>query len=134
MPNLSSISAIGHLGRDPEQRTVGDKTVVGFSVAVTRKRGEKETTTWLDCSIWNQRAGEATMQYAHKGDAIFVQGELYQDSFVGKDGTQKTSLRVDVDRVQFLGGRSKQDGERPKDKAQVAHAATAADDANSPPF
>jgi single-strand DNA-binding protein len=132
MPNHATITLIGHLGKDPVQRPAGAKQVVNFSIAHTRKRQNNETTTWYDVSVWSEKTAAAVMEYAKKGDAIMVQGDVFQDTYQAGDGTLKTALRVDAQSVTFLGGRAKQDGERPKDKAQVAQAAAAGGD--EPPF
>ena len=47
MPSLCNLTLAGHLGRDAETKTVGDQTVVEWSMAFTSKQKDKETTTWF---------------------------------------------------------------------------------------
>jgi len=77
-------------------------------VAFTRKRKDKESTTWCRCDWFGTRA-EKVAQYLEKGKAVLVTGELYEDTYE-KDGQERKSLKVDVRDVTLLGG--KQDGER----------------------
>lgn len=121
MPNYSHIEIIGHLGRDAESRAAGTDTVVSFSIAVTRKRKDKESTTWFNCAWFGKRATNV-MQYLTKGKAILVSGELFEEEYQGKDGTAKKSLKVDVRDVVLLG--SKEDaGSTGQVRTAVASAA-----------
>lgn len=105
MPNYAQVTLIGHLGRDPESREVGDHTVVNFSLATTRKRkGKEDVTTWWNINAWN-RTGETVLRYLKKGSPCLVVGDACLRPFTKKDGTAGTTLDVDADRVVFLGGR-----------------------------
>ena len=47
MPNFANIYLIGHAGKDPETRyTTGGDAVCSVSLATSRKRKDKETTSW----------------------------------------------------------------------------------------
>ena len=139
MPNYSSITLVGHLGRDAESRAAGNTTVVKFSIAVTRKRKETETTAWFNCSWFGDRAYKVA-QYLTKGKAVLVTGELYEHEYDAKDGTKKKSLEVDVRDVVLLG--SKDDaGNTGQVRAAVAPTAIpvpthaqSTTDSDSPPF
>ncbi|CAG1007824.1 hypothetical protein ANRL4_03801 [Anaerolineae bacterium] len=39
------IILVGNLGGNPELRTVGEQQVANFSLAVNRKKGDKQVTT-----------------------------------------------------------------------------------------
>jgi single-strand DNA-binding protein len=131
MPNFSQLTIIGHLGKTAEVRQTTAGPVVSFSVAFTRKRKDKESTTWCRCDWFGTRA-EKVAQYLEKGKAVLVTGELYEDTYE-KDGQERKSLKVDVRDVTLLGG--KQDGERaaPAQRA-AAPSRDAGDDFDSTPF
>lgn len=139
MPQLSEITLIGHVGGEPLITTGKDNLLIAkFSVAYSRKRGEKESTTWFRCTAFG-RTATAVQQFVHKGDPILVRGECHLETYQ-KDGVDKASLEVVAERVTFL--KSREDGERPKDKAAVAAAesksfapgATANRGDDEPPF
>ena len=67
---------IGNLGRDPEMRYTPDgKAVTTFSVAASRRYGEKEETAWFRVSVWGKQA-ESCNQYLQKGSKVLVEGRL----------------------------------------------------------
>jgi single-strand DNA-binding protein len=105
MPNFCSITLIGHLGRDVDLKSLADgTTVANFSIATSRKRRDAEVTTWWRAALFGKR-GEALAQYLHKGDPVLIQGEAYQRSYTANDGTERTSLEVDVREWAFVGGK-----------------------------
>ena len=87
---------IGNLGSNPEQRfTPSGDPVTTFSVATSRKYGEKDETTWFRVSVWGKQAG-VVQQYLSKGSKVLVEGRLKAEPNVQrKDGTGWASLRVD---------------------------------------
>lgn len=103
MPNYSNATIVGHLGRDAEVKPVGERNVINFSVAVTRKVKEEETTTWWRVAYWTKSAVVA--QYLTKGTAVLVSGEPYLRPFEKKDGTKDVSLEIDAKEVRLMGGK-----------------------------
>ena len=103
---------IGNLGRDPELRfTPSGDPVTTFSVATSRKAGEKDETTWFRVTVWNKQA-ESCNQYLHKGSKVLVEGRLSPGTdggpkvFQRKDGTWGSSFEVTADAVKFLSGKA----------------------------
>jgi single-strand DNA-binding protein len=133
--SLNRVSLAGHLTRDPELRTVGDKQVANFGIAINHKYKtadgqQKEDVTFIDIETW-ARTAELVGQYLTKGSHVYIDGRLKLEQWDDKkDGTKRSKLKVVADSVQFLS--AKPDGERPKDKAQVAHAAATGDDSGIP--
>lgn len=93
----------GNLARDPELRSVGsgDKqtSVVNFTVAVSREftksDGEKDKiTSFIQCEAWDSGA-ETIAETLKKGDLVFVEGSLRNDSWE-KDGVKHSTLKVRV--------------------------------------
>jgi single-strand DNA-binding protein len=102
MPNYASITVIGHLGRDPETRDVGDNSVTNFSIAVTHKRkGKEDQTTWYNCAAWN-KTGQLAQQYLKKGSVALVTGTPRLEEYTDKNGAVKSKLVVEVANVVFL--------------------------------
>jgi single-strand DNA-binding protein len=118
MVSFNSVVVAGHLARDPELRyTPQGKAVSDFTVAVNRKfkrqNGEQaEDVAFIDITVWD-RMGEACAEYLKKGRAVLVAGHLTQDRWEDPNTGQKRSkLKVVAERVQFLGGGTK-DAETP---------------------
>ena len=105
---------IGNLGSNPEQRfTPSGDPVTRFSVATSRKYGEKDETTWFRVSVWGNQA-ESCNQYLHKGSKVLVEGRLRPDengnpkAFQRKDGSWGASYEVTAESVRFLTAKGEQ--------------------------
>jgi single-strand DNA-binding protein len=74
--SMAQLSIIGNVGRDPEMSYTPDgTTVTKFSLAVTRKTKDKETTTWFNCVAFRKQA-ETINSYVKKGQQVSLQGEF----------------------------------------------------------
>ena len=111
MPNFAQVTLIGHLGKDPETKTVGSDTVTTFSLATNKRRKDGDLSTWWNCSMWGKR-GETIRQYLGKGDPILVVGEAYQRPYTTKDGREGVALEVDVRDWSFVGVKGDQSAAR----------------------
>jgi single-strand DNA-binding protein len=108
---MISTTVAGNLGKDAELRhTPNGDSVCSFSVASNSKRGDKDVTTWVRCSLWGKR-GTALMQYLTKGTRVAVSGSLSLREY-DKDGEARTSLELNVQDVALLGGGSAEKSER----------------------
>jgi len=101
---------IGNLGSNPEMRfTPSGDPVTTFSVATSRKYGEKDETTWFRVSVWGKQA-ETCNQYLTKGSKVLVEGRLKAEPNVyqRKDGTWASSYEITAETVRFLTARGEQ--------------------------
>ena len=106
---------IGNLGSNPEMRfTPNGDPVTSFSVATSRKYGEKDETTWFRVTVWGKQA-ESCSKYLSKGSKVLVEGRLRPDSngsprtFQRKDGTWSASYEITAENVRFLDGKARDD-------------------------
>ena len=96
---LNKCMFIGHLGRDPEVKTLTDgKKVANLSLAATEKwkskTGEKmERTEWVRVVIWGALA-EVAEKYLHKGSKVYVCGSLQTRKWTDQSGAEKYSTEV----------------------------------------
>ena len=101
---------MGNLTRNPELRyTPSGTPVASFGLAVSRrfKQGEdlKEEVCFVDIVVFGKQA-ESVGRFVVKGKQVQARGELWQEEYQGKDGTQKTALKLNADNVLFLGSKS----------------------------
>lgn len=115
MPNFAVATIVGHLGSEPELKSVGanNTSLCSFSVAVNTGFGEREVTTWWRVSIFGKKA-EAAAAHLNKGSAVIVSG-LPQNRSYEKDGETRYSLELNANEWSFAGG---------KGEAQAAAPAT----------
>jgi single-strand DNA-binding protein len=115
--SLNKVILIGNLGRDPEVRrlTSGDP-VVNLSIATSeswrdKASGErKEKTEWHRVVIFNENLAKVAEQYLRKGAKIYIEGQLQTRKYTDKDGTEKYSTEIVLQRFRgelvMLDGRS----------------------------
>lgn len=107
MADLNRVFLMGRLTHDPELRYTGGGTAVtDLRLATSRtwmgKDGEsKKETLYIDITVWNRQA-ENCCQYLKKGSAIHVEGYLKMESWQSPTGENRTKVKVEADRVQFL--------------------------------
>ena len=115
--DLNQCNFIGRLGQDPEiTYTAGGMAIGRFSIAVGYKYKDKESTTWVGVTAFGKPA-EIIGEYATKGKQMFVSGRLQINEWEDKDGNNRKTPELILDRFQFLGGsESRQNIEAPNPK------------------
>jgi single-strand DNA-binding protein len=104
----NSVQLIGHVGQEPEIKTLeGGKKVATISIATNevsyRENGDKvEQTQWHRVSAWGKTA-EIIEQYVTKGKEIAIEGKLTHRSYDDKDGNKKFITEVFANEVLLLG-------------------------------
>lgn len=79
---VNRVTLIGRVGKEPEQKQFGEKTLTKFSFATSEshkdKNGEwQEKTQWHQISYWNSIKLE-------KGDMLFIEGKIEYREHEGK--------------------------------------------------
>ncbi|MBV8851133.1 MAG: single-stranded DNA-binding protein [Methylobacteriaceae bacterium] len=123
--SVNKVILIGNLGRDPEVRRMnsGD-SVVSFSLATTESWRDKTTgerrdrTEWHNVVIFNENLGKIAEQYCKKGSKIYIEGQLQTREFTDKEGNQRKTTEVVLQRfrgeltlLDSRGGRGGEAGE-----------------------
>ncbi len=116
MANYNKVMLMGNLTRDPELRHTPQGTAVGqFGLAVNRKRGDKEETTFVEIVVWAKQA-DVCAEYLTKGRLVFIEGRLQQNRWETDEGGKRSQIVVVAEKVQFLpsgngNGKGKPSGE-----------------------
>lgn len=134
---LNECNIIGHLGRDPETRTLGSGgQVCNFSVATTEKwrdkqSGErKERTEWHRVVVFHEPLVNIASQYLRKGSKVFVSGMLRTRDWEDKDGIKRYTTEIHLgpfnSRIILLDGAPREGddarGDHPRSPARQAAA------------
>jgi single-strand DNA-binding protein len=99
MPALNRVQLIGHLGKDPELRTLpSGKKVCAFTMAVDHRwkngNGEsREATEWFNVESWG-RLGEICHEYLSKGKLVYVEGRMQTDRWQDDKGEPHSRTKV----------------------------------------
>lgn len=100
--SFATISIIGHVGQDPETRQAGKADVCTVSVAVNRKRGNEEFTDWYRCVTFYEGNIKLLEDYVHRGSKIYIQGQPAQQKWEDRDGVERTTMEILIDKIQLL--------------------------------
>ena len=107
MSGINKVILVGHLGKDPEARTLeGGVSVVSFPLATSEtfnKDGRKvEQTEWHNIVMWRGLADVAA-KYLQKGKLVYIEGKLRTRSFEDKEGIKKYTTEVVAENFTLLG-------------------------------
>lgn len=114
MSGVNKHVIVGRLGKDPEiKNTTNGNTVANFSVATSRtwkdKEGNKqEKTQWHRVVIWGKLA-EICGEYLHKGDQVYLEGEVEHRTYQDADGNDKYITETVCNNMVMLGSRQTSD-------------------------
>jgi single-strand DNA-binding protein len=105
MAGVNKVILVGNLGREPEvRRMTSGEPVVNLSVATSeswrdKTSGErKEKTEWHRVVIFNENLAKVAEQYLHKGSKVYLEGQLSTRKWTDKDGVEKYSTEVVLNR------------------------------------
>jgi single-strand DNA-binding protein len=93
---LNKATLIGNLGADPEIRTIpSGARVATFSLATSQRWNDRdgkpcERTHWHRIMVWDSLSATFAFveKYLHKGDRVYVEGEIEYRSFEDKGVTR----------------------------------------------
>ncbi len=103
--SVNKVILVGNLGRDPEvRRMTSGEPIVNLSVATSeswrdKTSGErKEKTEWHRVVIFNENLAKVAEQYLKKGSKVYLEGQLTTRKWTDKDGQEKYSTEVVLNR------------------------------------
>lgn len=100
--SVNKVILVGHLGRDPEIRSVGrsDERVANFSIATSESWRDKqsgdrrEKTEWHNVVVWNPHLVKIVESYIKKGSLVYIEGSLQTRKWMDKDGVDRYTTEV----------------------------------------
>jgi single-strand DNA-binding protein len=110
MSGINKVILVGHLGKDPELRTLeGGVSVTSFPLATSEtfnKDGQRvEQTEWHNIVMWRGLADLAG-KFLQKGKLVYIEGKLRTRSFEDKEGIKKYTTEVVAENFTMLGRKS----------------------------
>ena len=116
MAGVNKVIIVGHLGNDPEIRTMpnGD-AVANISVATSeswndRNTGERREVTEWHRIVFYRRQAEICGEYLRKGSQIYVEGRLRTRKWQDQNGQDRYTTEIQGDVMQMLGSRNQNAG------------------------
>jgi single-strand DNA-binding protein len=115
--NINNVAITGNLVAAPELRyTLKDTPVVSGTLGnnetyVDEAGNKQQVTTFVDFHIWNKR-GEAFAKLVTKGQHLYLEGQLRQETWKDKeDGKTRSKHVIRVSEWQFTQFRKAEDQE-----------------------
>lgn len=90
---MLKVFGYGRLTGDPQLFDKGCNFSVALDTAHIDPETHHPTTEFFRVTVWGKR-GESAAKYLHKGDAVVVTGDYYDDEFVGRDN--KTHIQKNL--------------------------------------
>ncbi len=106
--SLNRVQLIGYLGADPEIHTTEDgREIARLSVATNEvflKGGQKqERTVWHRVVIFHGNLiAKVVTPFLKKGAPVFIEGSLRTDKYTDKDGVERYSTDIILERLTML--------------------------------
>jgi len=132
--SLNKVMLIGNVGKEPDVRYIDNGVATASLVLATNTPGYTlpngtqvpERTEWHNVLLW-RRMAEIVERYVHKGDKLYIEGQLRTRSYTDKQGKTRYITEVWADNMEMLTPRSQ--SQRPAAPAQntgtpAANAAT----------
>ncbi|MBK8347537.1 MAG: single-stranded DNA-binding protein [Saprospiraceae bacterium] len=104
---VNKVTLIGHLGKDPEIRTLENGTKVGtFSLATNESYKDKNDnwqtlTEWHNIVVWRGLAERAERELK-KGQLAYIEGKITHRKYQDKDGTDRSTTEIVANTVNSL--------------------------------
>lgn len=96
-------SFTGNLGKDSEVVYLpSGEPICKFSVAVKSGYGEKQKTTWANCSIYGKQAASTLPDYLTTGTQVAISGEVCLEEWEN-NGVKNKALKVNVLKIDLIG-------------------------------
>jgi single-strand DNA-binding protein len=102
--DINSVVLVGRLTRDADLKTVGNTSLLEFSIASNyrTKKGDEWTdqVNFFECDIWGKGA-EALAKHMVKGKKIAVKGELRQERWE-QEGQKRNRVKILCEEIELL--------------------------------
>ncbi|MBL8891638.1 MAG: single-stranded DNA-binding protein [Planctomycetaceae bacterium] len=110
MASFNRVILMGNLTRDVQlEKTPQGTSVAEVGLAVkdrVKRNGEwVDEATFVDLVLWG-RTAEIAAEYLSKGSPAFFEGRLKLETWENKEGQKRSKMKVIVERMQMVGGRS----------------------------
>lgn len=104
---INNIVLAGNVVKDPTSRTTpSGKNVTTIRLAVNNPLNDKEVL-FIDVETWDKQQ-EFVSKFVKKGSSVSAVGRLKLDEWM-KDNVKQSKYFVVADRVNFVGGKKKED-------------------------
>lgn len=111
MAGINKVIIVGHLGNDPEMRSMPNgEDVANISVATSEAWTDKNTGERREVTEWHRivfyrKLAEICGQYLKKGAQVYIEGRLRTRKWQDQNGQDRYTTEIQGDVMQMLGTR-----------------------------
>ena len=111
MDGINKVIIVGHLGNDPEMRSMPNgEAVANISVATSEAWTDKNTGERREVTEWHRivfyrKLAEICGQYLKKGAQVYIEGRLRTRKWQDQNGQDRYTTEIQGDVMQMLGTR-----------------------------
>ena len=106
---MNKVMLIGNVGKEPEVKYVDAGVCVASVTLATTERAYKlqngtevpERTEWHNIILWRGLA-EVVEKYVHKGDKLFIEGQIRTRSYEDRNGIRRYVTEIWADAMEML--------------------------------
>ncbi|WP_375694296.1 single-stranded DNA-binding protein [Bartonella sp. AD24XZML] len=120
---LNKVILIGHLGANPESKTMSSGIeVVNFRMATSESYTDKATnqkvdkTEWHSIVVFNPHLAKIALQYLNKGSKVYIEGQLQTRKWQDKNGVDRFVTEIVLPKykgdLKLLDGKNDDDQEQ----------------------
>ena len=112
MAGINKVIIVGHLGNDPEMRSMPNgEAVANISVATSEAWTDKNTGERREVTEWHRivfyrKLAEICGQYLKKGAQVYIEGRLRTRKWQDQNGQDRYTTEIQGDVMQMLGTRT----------------------------
>lgn len=136
MAGINKVIIVGHLGNDPEMRSMPNgEAVANISVVTSEAWTDKNTGERREVTEWHRivfyrKLAEICGQYLKKGAQVYIEGRLRTRKWQDQNGQDRYTTEIQGDVMQMLGTRpqSADGANNPQPMPQQDASANAFDD------
>lgn len=113
--SINKVILLGRVGKEPEIKDLTSGSKIANVLLATSKRGYTtkdgkevpEQTEWHNIVLYTNLA-KIVEQYVHKGDRLYIEGEIRTRSYENARGEKKYVTEIIANEMQMLGGKPQQ--------------------------
>lgn len=107
--SLNKVMLIGNVGKDPDVRYIDNGVATATLSLATTTPGYTlpsgtqvpERTEWHRVLLW-RRLAEITERYVHKGDKLYIEGQLRTRNYTDKQGKTRYVTEIWAEQMEML--------------------------------
>lgn len=126
--SLNKVMLIGNVGQDPEVRYIDSGVATATLSLATSTPGYTlangtqvpERTEWHRVLLW-RRLAEVAERYVHKGDKLYIEGEIHTRNYVDKKGKTRYVTEIWANNMEMLTPKPQPAQPQPASPATESH-------------